>query len=288
MEKWTRNWGKKWVDESRTFCCFPFSGMHFDATYSDSLHTLHLHPRWRTFDANFESFEFFALRTHLKLRLCHANIFVLVFVLFRDVLLVPSTISLQSAFHVSPSVAYRQRVGGDFTHVNILFDLFEYKPSRPCATVTFSSGNTKSGSNAEAAPAVHGWFGIVCAWVGLFFYGFLCVGFPSSNAWKIMFKHLFNIAFFRALQNHGVLLIRGFEKLQNNYCEKYNISNWVEVSVSQCTAFKLTVGVLQSIVLSRVLWILITSVNLAIWIMYCAISSKLSHFVRHPYFSSSI
>lgn len=39
------------------------------------------------------------------------------------------------------------------THVNILFDLFEYKPSRPCATVTFSSGNTKSGSNAEAAPA---------------------------------------------------------------------------------------------------------------------------------------
>lgn len=31
----------------------------------------------------------------------------------------------------------------------ILFLL--YKPSRPCATVTFSSGNTKSGSSAEAA-----------------------------------------------------------------------------------------------------------------------------------------
>lgn len=46
-------------------------------------------------------------------------------------------------------------VDRDPTQVNILFDLFEYKPSRPCATVTFSSGNTKSGSNAEAAPAIH-------------------------------------------------------------------------------------------------------------------------------------
>lgn len=36
----------------------------------------------------------------------------------------------------------------------VLFDLFKYKPSRPCATVTFSSGNTKSGSNDEAAAAV--------------------------------------------------------------------------------------------------------------------------------------
>lgn len=36
----------------------------------------------------------------------------------------------------------------------VLFDLFKYKPSRPCATVTFSSGNTKSGSKLEAAAAV--------------------------------------------------------------------------------------------------------------------------------------
>lgn len=37
----------------------------------------------------------------------------------------------------------------------VLFDLFKYKPSLPCATVTFSNGKTKSGSNDDAAaPAV--------------------------------------------------------------------------------------------------------------------------------------
>lgn len=132
-----------------------------------TMRSVHLHPRWRARDdANFESFEFFARRTHLKLRLFHANIFVpgLLFVLSnRGVLLwMPSTISLHSGLHVSPSEEDRRGVGGDSTHVNISFDLFEYKPSRPCATVTFSSGNTKSGSNAEAAPAASVCFGIVC------------------------------------------------------------------------------------------------------------------------------
>lgn len=92
-----------------------------------------------------------------------------------------------------------------YTCLNILFDLFEYKPSRPCATVTFSSGNTKSGSNAEAAPAVYthvrirtvfcfGIVGELCLFLLFSFFG--CgVGFPSLNGMKNMIQKRINIYF---------------------------------------------------------------------------------------------